>query len=183
MTGGWRTARDRVVGSFDRIADLYRQEYADKLYHKPADQDLFRRVIPRLPRRHTVLEVGAGPGQVRTFLTAHGVSVVVSDASPAHLRQARHHNPAARVLAADLACLPVRTGTLGGGIVAYYCLMYGHASHLDTVFTECHRALAPAGLAVVVVHASAGTIRATEWRGRTSDIELVLVNAPRNLTL
>jgi SAM-dependent methyltransferase len=169
----WTRATVRAVASFDKIADLYGRAFADKLECKPFDQQLFDALAARLPTDQPVLEVGAGPGQVSTHLARYGLTVVASDASLGQLRHARALDPVRRLVAADLACLPVRSGCLAG-IIAYYCLMYGPAVHLDGVFAEWYRALRSDGLAAIAVHAGTGTIHATEWQGRPVDIQLTM---------
>jgi SAM-dependent methyltransferase len=90
------------------------------------------------------------------------------------LVQARGLEPDLPVAAADLARLPVRDGSLGA-IVAFYCLIYGPATHLDAVFAEWRRALAPGGLVAVAVHIGEG-IRDMrgERDGETWDLTVVL---------
>lgn len=161
-----------MVDSFDRIADLYGAEYADKFDTKPVEQRWFELAIGRFPAGRPVLEVGAGPAQVSIFLASRGVPVVASDASVDQIRQAARFAPHLPLLAVDLARLPFADGTLGG-IVAYYCLMYGPAKLLDGVFAQWRRALAVGGLALIVVHAGEGVLHTGEFRGRPTDINLV----------
>jgi len=169
----WREETARVTASFDRVADLYRREFADELDRKPFDRDLLDRVAGRFPPDLTVLEVGAGPAHIAAYLADRGVRVVASDASVGQLHEAHTLDAARPLIAADLARLPVRPGALAG-IVAFYCLIYGPAEHLDAVFAEWHRALQPGGVAVIAVHAGAGTAHADEWFGRPVDMTLVL---------
>jgi hypothetical protein len=68
----WREETARVTDSFDRVADLYRREFADELDRKPFDRDLLDRVAGRFPTGLTVLEVGAGPAHVAARLDAGG---------------------------------------------------------------------------------------------------------------
>jgi len=162
-----------VTSSFDRVADLYRREFADELDRKPFDRALLARVAARFAPGRPVLEVGAGPGHVAAHLAASGVAMVVSDASLGQAREAVALDPARPVLGADLALLPVGAGRLGG-LVAFYCLIYGPAECLDDVFADWHGALAPDGLVVIAVHAGEGALRVDEWQGRRVDMTVVL---------
>ena len=162
-----------MTTSFDRVADLYRRQFADELDRKPFDRRLLDRVARRFPTGAPVLEVGSGPAQVGAYLRARGVPVIASDASVGQLREALALDPTRPVLAADLGGLPARAGAFAG-IVAFYCLIYGPAEHLGGVFAEWHRALRPGGVAVIAVHAGEGTIHFEEWFGRTVDVTIVL---------
>ena len=162
-----------MTASFDRIADLYRREFAGELDRKPFDRELLERVARRFPGGPPVLEVGSGPAHVGAYLRARGVRVIASDASVGQLREARALDAARPVLAADLGRLPARAGALAG-IVAFYCLIYGPAEDLGRVFAEWHRALRPGGVALIAVHAGDGAIHFDEWFGRTVDVTIVL---------
>jgi SAM-dependent methyltransferase len=169
----WATEARRVASSFDRIADLYRARFQDELEHKPLDREILGRATADLPPGLEVLEVGAGPAQISSWLARRGVPVVASDVSLGQLREAASEDRELRLVAADLAHLPVRTGCLAG-IVAFYCLIYGRAELLDAVFAEWGRSLRSGGIVVLAVHAGEGAIANDEWEGRPVDITVVL---------
>ena len=140
---------------------------------QPFDRALLSRVAPRFAPGRPVLEVGAGPGHVAAHLAASGVTMVVSDASLGQLREALVLDPSRPVLAADLARLPAGGGRLGG-VVAFYCLIYGPAAWLDDVFADWHDALAPGAPVIIAVHAGAGELHVDDWQGRAVDLTVVL---------
>jgi SAM-dependent methyltransferase len=183
-TDQWRQETARVTASFDRVADLYRREFADELDHKPFDRGLLDRVAERFPRHRPVIEVGAGPAHVSARIAPRlgerGIAVFASDASRGQLREARTVDPARSLLAADLACLPCRPGSLGG-VLAFYCLIYGPPEYLNHVFDDWHRALRPRGVVVIAVHAGDDAIHQDEWHGRPVDVTIVLRD-PDDLT-
>jgi SAM-dependent methyltransferase len=171
----WQIESDRAVRSFDVIADLYREKYADELDRKPYDRALLDELAVALRRDGSaapVLEVGAGPGQISAYLQAHGVPVITSDASRAQTIEARRLVPRRPALVADLARLPVKRGGVGA-IVAFYCLIFGPPGPLDTVFAAWRRALPDGGRVVVAVHAGEGAIHVEEWHGRAVDMTVV----------
>jgi uncharacterized protein len=147
----------RAAAFFDRIAPSYRADYADELDRKPFDREFLARAAGRLAGGLPVLEVGAGPAHIGAFLAGRGVRVVASDVSAGQLAQARIGAPGLPLIAADLASLPVRAGALGG-VVGFYCLIYGPPDPLDQVFAGWQRALRAGGLAVVAVHAGTGAV-------------------------
>ena len=176
MDAGWDVERERVAGSFDTVADLYRIKYATELDAKPFDRALLGELATAIGRDtpgSLAFEVGAGPGQVSAFLRERGVPVVASDASRRQTRQARRTVPERPAVVTDLARLPVRSGALGA-LVAFYCLIYGPPQPLDAVFAEWRRALVRGGRVVLAVHAGEGTIHVDEWQGRPVDITVVL---------
>jgi SAM-dependent methyltransferase len=168
----WIHRRAQVTQFFDSVADIYRREFADELDGKPFDRDLLDRMSVRLPAA-PVLEVGAGPGHVGAFVAHHGHRVIVSDASLGQLRQARLVDDRRPLLVADLARLPMGPASLGG-VIAFYCLIYGPADELVAVFADWRRALVPGGLACVAVHAGDGEIHVERWQGRRVDITMAL---------
>jgi SAM-dependent methyltransferase len=171
----WEVENDRAVRSFDAIADLYREKYADELVRKPYDRALLDDLAVSLRRDGVaapVLEVGAGPGQISAYLREHGVAVITSDASRAQTVEARRLMPGRPALVADLARLPVKRGGVGA-IVAFYCLIFGPPEPLDAVFAEWRRALPDGGRVVAAVHAGGGAIHVDEWHGRAVDMTVV----------
>lgn len=169
----WAQERQRNVTTFDAVADLYRARFTNELDRKPFDQELLGRVARDAPAGEPVLEVGAGPGQIGQFLAERGVRVIVSDASAGQVAEARMLAPDREVVLADLARLPVRPFRLGG-IVAFYCLIYGPPEPLDAVFADWRRALHPGSVIALAVHAGTGELHADEWMGHKVDMTVVL---------
>ena len=169
----WEDDRRRATASFDAVAEPYREQFSEEFDHKAFDRDLLVRVAKQLPRDQPVLEVGAGPAHVSRFIEAQsGVRPIASDAAPLQLREARILDPRRALMIADLARLPVGAHQLGG-IIAFYCLIFGPPEPLDAVFVDWHRALRPGALAVIAVHAGDGELHADEWMGRAVDLTVV----------
>jgi hypothetical protein len=76
--------------------------------------------------------------------------------------------------------LPVATASLGG-IVAFYCLIYGPEAALPGVLAEWWRALRPGALVVVAVHAGSGVIRSEEFLGEPAGEITVELRRPEDL--
>jgi SAM-dependent methyltransferase len=169
----WDDDRRRATASFDAVAEPYREKFSEEFDHKPFDRDLLVRVAQQLPLDQPVLEVGAGPAHVSRFIGRQsGVQPIASDAAPLQLREARVLDPRRALVVADLAQLPVRAHELGG-IIAFYCLIFGPPEPLDDVFTDWHRALRPGALVVIAVHAGDGALHADEWLGHAVDLTVV----------
>jgi len=169
----WRRRRADVARTFDTVADLYRRSFAGELEGKPADRAVLARMAAAVPAGRPVLEVGAGPGQVGAELARHGVAVVVSDASAGQLGQARVLHPERPLVLADLGALPVGEATLGG-VLAFYCLIYGPVRDIESVFADWARALVPGAPVALAVHAGEGSIHAEAFEGRPVDLTVEL---------
>jgi len=173
VSGDWGAERARVTRSFDAVADLYRVEFGRELDRKPFDRDLLDRVATLFPAGRPVLEVGAGPGHIGSYVARRGVPVIISDASSGQILEARAAGAPGPLVLADLARLPAGSATLAG-IVAFYCLIYGPVEALDDALADWRQALAPGGVVVIAVHAGTGTRHTDEWHGRGVDVTMVL---------
>jgi len=169
VSEAWRRRRVEVARTFDAVADLYRRSFADELDAKPFDGAFLSRMAAAVPAGRTVLEVGAGPGHVGAALARHGVAVVVSDAAAGQLREARALCPGRPLVVADLGALPVADATLGG-VLGFYCLIYGPVEDCAGVFADWARALVPGAPVALAVHVGEGTIHADAFAGRPVDM-------------
>jgi hypothetical protein len=174
----WDDETAHLRQTFDAVADLYRARFTDELDGKPYDRTLLDDVGRRMAAvsaetGRPALEVGGGPGHIGARVAAQGAPVLVSDTSLGQLREARVYDSHRPLLAADMARLPVRSAGLSG-IVAFYCLIYGHVYLLDPVLAGWRQALVPGGLVVVAVHAGRGEVHVDDWMDRGVSVTVVL---------
>ncbi len=112
----------------------------------PQPQELaLERVLALRPRR--VLEVGCGPGEFAQSLSAAGISVVATDASPQMVRRAAARGLDARV--ADVQALPFADDDFD---VAVANFMLYHLPDLNRGLAELARVLAPAATLVATTN-------------------------------
>jgi SAM-dependent methyltransferase len=134
-----------LIGALELLARR-RAPYADLLAAIVADS--LRRFPPDLdPQRPgAILEIGAGTGQLRTWLPpAIAARTLATDPSARALALLRRRAPAARALTARAENLPVAAGALGGvlGLCVFDAI---HAAGSDAAaVAEIARVLAPGG--------------------------------------
>jgi double-stranded uracil-DNA glycosylase len=88
------------------------------------------------------LDLGAGPGHYLPYL---GTPVVLADAAPAMLAEARRRHGPVPAIACDLEALALRPGRLAG-VWASKCLQHIPAARLPLALAGLHRALEVGGL-------------------------------------
>ena len=145
---------------YDATAEVYRQLFGTELtpaFEGPIDRALLAAFVEsvRGPKTGPVADVGCGPGRVTAFLAAHGLDVIGVDVSPAMLAVARDAHPGIRFLEGRLTDLPLPDQYLAGA-VCWYSIIYTPADHLDDVFTELKRVLAPESNLLVAFQAGNG---------------------------
>ncbi len=128
----------------DGFADVYDEWYAD--VSPPAATAAF--LAARTPG--PVLELGSGTGRLAGPLRSAGVPDVGLDASTAMLERSARQHPGVPVLAADMAELPVRHGSVGAVLVAFNTL-FNLPSHAlqRRCLTQAREAVRTDGIVVV----------------------------------
>jgi SAM-dependent methyltransferase len=102
-----------------------------------------------------VADIGCGPGRVAAYLASRGLDVTGIDVSSAMLAEARSAHPDIKFEEGRLDDLPITDGTLAGA-VCWYSIIYTPPEHLDEVFTELRRVLAPGGHLLLAFQAGDG---------------------------
>jgi len=101
------------------------------------------------------LDLGSGPGHYLPFL---GAPVVVADAAPAMLAEARRRHGPVPAVACDLEALAVRPGSLAG-VWANKCLQHIPADRLPLALAGLHHALEVGGVFDLTVFGGEGENR------------------------
>lgn len=102
----------------------------------------------RLAPPGTILDIGAGTGNLTARLAALGLDVIAVDPSPAMRREAARKVPAVPVLEGDFLAIPAAPASVAG-IVSSYAFHHLRAPEKKSAFTAIGRALAPGGCAVI----------------------------------
>jgi SAM-dependent methyltransferase len=127
-----RTSRARVFG---RVADVYertRPGYPD---------EAVRWLTGHAPPGGTVLELGAGTGQLTATLVAHGHQVLASDPSAPMLARLRRAVPAAHVVQACAEHIPLAPASVDTVVAGQAFHWFDH----ERALTEIGRVLRPGG--------------------------------------
>ena len=149
-----------IPATYDRVAGVYEQRFANELDGKPRDRELLTAFARSVA--DPVVEIGCGPGHVGAFARNLGRRVVGLDLSPGMARLA-----AARldgVVAADMRRLPLRDD-LAGGIIAFYSVIHLRREEVGTAMSEFARVLAAGGRLLVSAHEGDGEVELDEFLG------------------
>lgn len=137
----------KVQEGYDRTAHLYAERFHHHLDDKPIDLAMlsaFAGLVQQSGNRR-VLDIGCGTGATTALLDDCGVDVAGVDLSPNMIAQARELNPGLEFRVGSMTSLEAADRSIGG-ICAWYSIIHIPDHHLDDVFVEFHRALAPHGL-------------------------------------
>ncbi|HUG15917.1 MAG TPA: methyltransferase domain-containing protein, partial [Thermomicrobiales bacterium] len=131
--------RKRFYEALDRTYPERANTYGD--WNAPV---ALLRVIDRLPRHASVLELGSGGGFLGVELRRSGFThVVLSDITTTALAALRENVPDAELVGVDAASLPFRDGAFD---VVISSDVIEHLPHIEQHVTEVARVLAPGGL-------------------------------------
>ena len=145
---------------FDATAEAYADFVGTELSgatEGPVDMEMladFVELVGAHPANR-VADVGCGPGRVAAFLAVRGIEVVGIDVSPAMLAVALNAHPGILFEEGTLTALPISDRSLAGA-VCWYSVIYTPPGHLDDVFTELVRTIAPDGWLLVAFQAGNG---------------------------
>ena len=93
--------------------------------------------------KHSLLEIGGGPGHFAAYFRDAGLDVVMTDLSPAMVRLAQAKGLDARVM--DFLSLDFPPASFDA-VFALNCLLHVPAADLPRVLAAIHRLLPPGGL-------------------------------------
>lgn len=97
----------------------------------------------RAEGKHSLLEIGGGPGHFAAWFAAQGLDVIMTDLSPEMARLARAKGVDARVM--DFRRLDFPPASFDA-IFALNCLLHVPSTELPAVLAELRRVLRPDGL-------------------------------------
>ncbi|MFE6865941.1 class I SAM-dependent methyltransferase [Kitasatospora sp. NPDC057692] len=160
---------ERVRGSYDAVAEEYRERVGDELGFKVMDRALLGVVVEEAAGG-TVADLGCGPGHVTGWLAGQGVAAVGVDLSPAMVAVARRDHHAAEFRVGDLLGLPAADGEFAAA-VALYSVIHLEPEELRPAFEEMRRVLRPGGVLLVAFHLGTGVRRLDEWWGHRVDVD------------
>jgi ubiquinone/menaquinone biosynthesis C-methylase UbiE len=153
-----------VRAAYDVAADDYVAAFADDLDGLPVDRSVLDVSAELLGRKHPVLDIGCGPGQVAQYLTDRGVEMVGMDLAPRMLVLAAQRAQRHRFVNGDTRALPFHSKSFSGA-VAFYSIQHLPRWSLAEALSEIHRVLVPEGVLVVATHLGHGEVYVDEFLG------------------
>jgi ubiquinone/menaquinone biosynthesis C-methylase UbiE len=157
-----------VRSAYDIAADDYVAAFADDLARLPIDRSVLDVTADLLDRKHPVIDVGCGPGQIAKYLADRGIETIGIDLSPRMVflaAQRMHHG---RFVNGDMRAIPFRSQSLSGA-VAFYSIQHLPRAALEGFLHEIRRVLIPDGLVVVATHLGHGEVYVDEFLGHQID--------------
>ncbi len=152
-------AKRLVADGYDRIAE----EYMEWRERSPRDYMIehLDRVTEGLSGGDRVLDLGCGSGVPYGRYLSERFDVVGVDISPGQLKLGRELNSGPAFLHADMAALPLKSGTFGA-ISALYSVIHVPREQHEELWADLHALLRPEGRLFVVLGTS-------DWVGTESD--------------
>ncbi len=175
LSAGGGAARDeRVIATYDSLADAYADRFLDELHRKPFDVWLLDRLAHEaIPG--PVADVGCGPGQIGAHLAEAGRDVTGFDLSPGMVAEARRRYPGRRFEVADLRALPSSPDGAGWSlVVAWYSLVHLAGSELPGAVASLTGGLRAGGTLAVAVHLGAKSRHYDEWLDHPVEVDFTL---------
>jgi SAM-dependent methyltransferase len=157
-----------VRAAYDVAADDYVAAFADDLDHLPVDRSVLDVAAELVSRKHPVLDIGCGPGQVAQYLTDLGIEMIGVDLAPLMLVLAAQRAQRDRFANSDMRALPFRSQSFSGA-VAFYSIQHLPRLVLGNALSEIHRVLIPDGILVVATHLGHGEVYVDEFLGHKID--------------
>ncbi len=157
-----------VRAAYDVAAEDYVEAFADDLDRLPVDRSVLEVTAELLNRRHPVLDIGCGPGQVARYLTDRGIEVIGMDLSPRMLVLAAQRAQRDRFVNSDMRSLPFRSQSFSGA-VGFYSIQHLPRLALGDTLSEIRRVLVRDGILVVATHLGHGEVYVDEFLGHQID--------------
>lgn len=134
--------RERVRAMFERIAPRY--DLLNRLMTGGLDRRWRHRAIERIAPRpgERVLDLACGTGDLAALVAARGARVLGLDFATAMLRRARLRAPAASLVRADAARIPLAEASVDAAVCGF---ALRNLVDRDATLGELHRVVRPGG--------------------------------------
>ena len=143
--------KNSIRAAYDHAA----QEYAKRLWHeldgKPFDRLMLRWFAERVPASETILEVGAGPGEVAAFLMEQGATCLATDLSPEMVAVGKQCCPELDFEVQDFFNLSYEDESFTA-VLAFYAIVNLQLEEVPAMLKEVFRVLKPGGLFLLSFH-------------------------------
>jgi ubiquinone/menaquinone biosynthesis C-methylase UbiE len=140
-----------ITKAYDLAAKDYAAAMWNELERKPFDQIILKWFASQIPSTETVLEIGAGPGEVSGYLNHLGVKSIGTDISKQMLENARKYFPQVRFEVQDFFQLSYDDGSFCG-VVGFYAIVNLVLEEIKAMLVEVKRVLKSEGLFLFSFH-------------------------------
>lgn len=158
-----------IRAAYDAAARTYADHFWDELEKKHFDRIMLRWFASQVPPGETVLELGAGPGEVSAHLAAMGVRCLATDGSTRMIEQARRLFPSLPSQVEDFFALSQPDASFGA-VIAYYAIVNYPMGELAPMLREALRVLKRGGLFLFTFHVFEGQEQVTVGSWMDTDV-------------
>jgi uncharacterized protein len=158
-----------VANAYAAGAEEYATKFGDDLSENDFDSSILSEAVASLPNGSPILDVGAGPGQISSFVRRHGHHPLALDLTPEMLGLARQRL-AVDAVCADVRHLPLRAAAVLGTF-CWYSLHNLTRPLMPAVLAELRRVLLRNGRLLIATHAGTGEEwHEFNWEGVTEHV-------------
>jgi ubiquinone/menaquinone biosynthesis C-methylase UbiE len=147
-----------IANAYDRAADEYAAKWWNEFAAKHFDRIMLSWYATQIPQGETVLEIGAGPGEVSGFLNHLGAKCLGTDLSEQMIENARKYFPDIQFEVQDFFHLTYQPDSFYG-VVAYYAIVNWPLDEIKGALEEVKRVLKSGGLFLFTFHIHEGEDR------------------------
>jgi SAM-dependent methyltransferase len=169
-SGGWN---ERLIDSYDLIAERYADHRVGLLARVPRDVDLLDRYAASIRDSGRVCDLGCGTGTIARQLASRGVDVFGVDISPGMVAVARNRYPDIAFREGDMRALDLPDASVAG-VVSFYSILHLARPEVRPALSEIGRVLCPGGLALITAYQGDGEDHTDLWLGGAVSIDTTL---------
>ncbi len=159
MTSDWQKNNQL---SYDRVADLYANEYYDELSQKSFDKNILQQFAQKIGDKGFVCDIGCGPGEIGRYLFDEGLVTTGFDLSRNMLACAKKLNDKMNFVHSNMLHMPCKSNSFAGA-VAFYSINCIKRIDLQLVLLETNRILVPNGQMLLAIHLGEGELHEDIW--------------------
>lgn len=148
-----------ITRAYDIVADDYAAKWWNEFEKKHFDRLILNWFATQIPENETVLEIGAGPGEVSGYLANRGVKCIGTDLSSRMIENAKKYFPEIQFEEQDFFNLTYGNESFFA-VIAYYAIVNLPLDEIPSVFKEVNRVLKFNGIFMFTFHVYETEIRA-----------------------
>ena len=167
--------QNEITEAYNCSAKTYAEKCFNELEYKPLDRQLLDRFAQLTQKKGIVCDIGCGPGEVATYLTAKGCKVVGIDISEYMINEAKRLNTEIEYLVDDMFNLKTAEEHFAG-ICSFYSIVNFQYDDIKRILKEYHRVLINNGLLLIAFHIEEKEIHVDDFWGSGKPLDFYYFN-------
>ena len=165
-------AQEKILTSYNTVADDYAADRFDELSKKLLDQLLLKEFAATNKEKGLCADFGCGPGQTTRFLYENGLKNIIGiDLSPEMVRAASKLSPEIKFETGDLLNINYSPEHFGSAI-AFYSIVNFDIDQVRKCFEQINKVLKPEGEFLFSFHVGDEVIHFDKAHDKDVDIDL-----------